>query len=328
MKTTSIIAIIAIIVVLAVAFGYISIPQEIGQVSGAYTGRLKINFIQLKRIDGSAYEVKDAQLRVIHGSMDYNDKVATVSSGAVTGDVKAADNGIWYLCIDYGTNTTEWIDPGETLKDPYITRYFGADGDQDGIDEDYIEMNFAGLPPLTAGEDKKEVEVTLMYCPARVSSITLTSLTNASSIGTTAYAYYTATGYTSGFSEGDLAKLAMIELVFDDTGNTTYPDKAYQYWKMTHIALGPYTFTSSQFGDYDLANTRFQYSIGDLNNHHGGKPLYYAKNAGDLWCRWEIKAYCKYPSASKVIEPTLNLYFYQPSGVLTSAVTVDVQFNS
>ena len=326
MKQASIvIALIAIIAFVIIAGTQIDFKG--GQLS-VYSGRLKVNLVQLKRIDGSAYGFADAQMRMIHGSGDYNDKVGTISSNAVTGDLKDADSGKWILVIDYATNNTCWLDHSETLNDPYITDVYGSDGDRDGFDEDYIEMNFADLPPLKGGEDKKEVEVTIVMNPARVSSIVIESLTNASSIGTSSYDYYTCTGYLSGFTEGDLAKLAMVELVFDDSGNTTYPDKQYQYWKMTHITIGPYTISSAMFGEYDLANTRFQYSIGDLNNHHGGKDLYYAKNSGDLWCAFEVKAYCNFPSASKLIEPTLNLYFYQPSGVLTSAVTHELSFES
>lgn len=318
---------IIVVAIIALAFfgGYISLDTRVGP---AYVGRIQATFLQLARVDGTAYEVASTQLRVIHGDMDYNNKVGTVSSGVVTGTMTEEDHGIWYLCIDYGTNNTCWIDTAETLKDPFVTRVFGADGDRDGIDEDYVELNFASLPPIAAGEDKQSREVTIIYCPARRASITFTSLTNASSVGTAAYSYYTATGYMGGFTEGDLAKLAMIELVFSDDGNTTYPDKQYQYFKLTHLTLGPYTFTKTHFGDYDLANTRYQYSIGDLNNHLGGKPYYYAKNAGDLWSPYELKAYCNFPAVNKTLYCHMKFYFYQPSGVLTSAFERLVTFSS
>ena len=231
MKQASIvIALIAIIAFVIIAGTQIDFKG--GQLS-VYSGRLKVNLVQLKRIDGSAYGFADAQMRMIHGSGDYNDKVGTISSNAVTGDLKDADSGKWILVIDYATNNTCWLDHSETLNDPYITDVYGSDGDRDGFDEDYIEMNFGGLSPLKAGEDKKEVEVTLICDPARTASVTFSSLTNASSISTSAYDYYSATGYTAGFTEGDLGKLAKVVLDFSATNNETYPDS--EYWKLTHL---------------------------------------------------------------------------------------------
>jgi hypothetical protein len=297
-----------------------------GSELNVYSGRLKVNVLEVKRLDGSAFGVADSFYRVIHGSGDWNDKVGSYSSDSITGDLKASDNGVWYLCIDYGTNNTQWLDEGETFKDPYVAKIFGRDGDQDGFDETYVELFFGGLGPLKAGEDKKEVEVTLVWDTARTASITYTSLTNASSISTSAYNYYTATGYMGGFSEGEMAKLAKIQIDFSNTNNETYPDN--EYWKLVHLQIGPYTFTQSQFGGYDLANKRFEIKFGDQVNHAGGKPLYYAKNAGDLWASYELKAYCKYPSSSKTIIPQVKFYFYKPDGTISSAFTEYVSFAS
>jgi hypothetical protein len=325
MKQPTIIAIILIVAVAAVLF--IGIPDWEGGVPGSvYSGRLKLNIVEIKRVDGSDYDISDSFYRVIHGSGSYNDKVADVSSDSVTGEIKPSDAGIWYLVLDYGTNTTFWLDHTETLKDPYITEIAGRDGDQDGFQETYLTLDFSQLAPLTAGESQKEREISLVFCPARTTSITFTSLTNASSIGTSAYSYKTATGYMAGFTEGDLGKIAKVELVFDDSGNTTYPDVG--YWMLTHLKLGPYTWTATTFGGYDLANTRFQAKFGDQINSQGGKPIYYAKNAGDTWATYEVKAYCKYPSASKTIFVDVNLYFYKPDGTLTSAFTRTVSFAS
>ena len=317
MKTTTLVIIaVAIIVLLLLSgtqFDFGGTPNV-----AFFNGRLKINFVQVKRVDGSAYEFLDTELRVIHQS-DYNDKVGTISSRAVSGVMKPEDKGTWTLVIDYGTNTTAWLDIGETAKQQYIKRIYGADGDRDGFNEEYIEMYFGDEPPLTAGESYREVEVTLVECPARIASIGATSLTNSTGIGTSSYSYETSTGYLTGFTEGDLGSLAKIELTFADSGNTTYPDT--EYWKLVHVKLGPYTFTAAQFGSYDLANTRYQVKFGDQVNHHGGRDLYYEKNSGDTWATYEIKSYCKYPSSSKTIYCTLKLYFYSPAGTITAAFT-------
>jgi len=281
----------------------------------------------VKRIDGSSYLVADAQLRVIHGSMDYNDQVASVSGASITGDMKGADSGIWYLLIDYGTNSTLFLDVSETLKDPYVASVRGFDGDKDGFQEECVELNFAGLGPLQAGEDKKERDVKLVYDPARTGSITYTGLTNSSGISTSAYSYETATGYTGGFTEGDLGKIGKIELDFSvNATHATYPDNS--YWVLVHFKLGPYTFTANNFGTYDLSNTRYQYRIGDQINHQGGKDLYYSKNAGDLWATFELKAYCKYPEANSNCTVTIKVFFYKPDGTMTSAFTVGTLFAS
>jgi hypothetical protein len=187
-------------------------------------------------------------------------------------------------------------------------------------------MYFGDEPPLTAGESYREVEVTLIACPARIASIDMASLTNSSGIGTTSYSYETSTGYLTGFTEGDLGSLAKVELVFSASGNTTYPDL--EYWKLVHLKLGPYTFTSAQFGSYDLANTRFRVAFGDQVNHQGGRDLFYEKNAGDTWATYELKAYCKYGAASKRIFCYMKLYFYSPDGSITSAFTQTTEFTS
>ncbi len=315
MKTTTIILIVICVAVVLLAGGFTSIDWDTGPALNVYQGRLKINLVQVKRVDGSTYVISDSQMRVIHGSMDYNDKVGTLSGLSITGDMSESDKGVWYLVVDYGTNTTCWIDAGETAKDKYVARVFGADGDQDGFNEDYIELQFGDLGPLKAGEDKKEVEVSIVNCPAR-SSMTFTSLTNVAGISTTAYGYHACTGYIAGWTEGDLGKMAKIQLSVDTTGtNETYPDL--DYFKLVHLKIGGHTYTPSKFGTYDLSNARYEFEVGDQINHQGGDALYYAKNAGDLWATMELKGYCKFPAAN-VLTITVNVYFYQPSGVLGS----------
>jgi len=312
------IAIIAVVLVLS-SVEFERLPSSV------YAGRLKINNVELKRLDGSAYDMADSFYRVIHGSGDWNDKVGDYSSDSVTGDVDADDNGVWHLCIDYGTNTSSWLDWGETRKQSYVQRIFGRDGDRDGFDETYIELYFGSLGPLRAGEDKKEIEVVTIWDVSDLNPA-YTSLTNASSIGTTSYAYYTSTGYTTGTAEGEMCKLAKIQIDFSETGNETYPDS--EYWKLTHLKLGPYTWTSTSFGGYDLSNKRFEIKFGDQTNHIGGLDLYKTKNSGTLWATYELKAYCNYPSASKNIVISVKFYFYQPSGTLTSAIVAGCQFSS
>jgi hypothetical protein len=322
--TIAIILIVIIAAVLVVAS--LNLDLKVGQLN-VYSGRIKANFLQVKRIDGTSYAVADSQMRVIHGSLDYNDQVAAVSGASVTGEMKEADKGVWYLIIDYGTNNTLWIDTSETLNDPYVTRVFGFDGDKDGFQEDCVELNFGSLSPLVAGEDKKEVDVKLVYDPARTSAISFSLQTNSSGISTTGYSYETVTGYTAGFTEGDLAKIAKIEIDFSDNATrATWPDSS--YFMLVHLKIGPYTFTPSQFGTYDLSNKRYQTRIGDQINHQGGKDLFYAKNAGDLWAIFELKAYCKFPEGGQELLVTLKFYFYKPDGTITSAVTVNTWFAS
>lgn len=322
------IVLIALIVGAAVTYWYVTSPSgNKGGLPGAvYAGRVKINLVQNKRINGAAYAIDTSQMRMLHGSMEYNDKVGDFASGAITGDLSAADKGYWYLVIDYGTNTTAWLDMAETRKSAYVSRIFGADGDKDGFDEEYVELYLGNLPTLQAGESYKEIELTLVNDPARTSSQDFTSLVNATGVGTASYAYYTCTGYTTGFTEGDLAKLARITLVTSDSGNTTYPDL--DYFKLIHLKLGPYTWTASDFGAYDLANTRFKIEFGDQINSQGGLDLYDAKNAGTLWASYELKAYCKFPGAGTTLRVHINFYFYKPDGSVTSAFARNVDFVS
>ena len=282
----------------------------------------------MKRVDGASYP--DAAwfatyTRMVHGS-NYNEKVGTISAGQVAGYVDKADNGAWTLIVDYSTNTTLWLDVAETAKASYVSKIYGKDGDIDGFDETYVELYLGNLPPLVAGESSKVIELTTTFCPARTSSITFTSLTNATGISTTAYSYKTTTGYMGGFTEGDLAKLAKVVIDCSNTGNETYPDL--QYFMLTHFKIGPYTWTGAEFGSYDLANKRYLLEFGDQINSAGGRDFYDPKNGGTLWAPYELKAYCKFPSGSKVFLPKITFYFYKPDGTLTSAFIEYCSFTS
>jgi len=301
-----------------------------GNQLNAYSGRVTLNVYSIKRVNGAVYTLDDAdceQWRLIHGSKDYNDKVASYSYDSVmtwVGEVKPEDNGIWYLVWDPGTNQTAWVDLQETLKQPYVAGIFGEDGDIDGFDELYLKLDLSGLSPLVAGESTKTVDLNLIACPARIATITQTNQMNSTGI-TGTYGYETTTGYFGGFSEGDLTYLAKIEIDFSNTGNSTYPDT--DAWMLTHYQIGQYTFSASQFGGYDLANKRYTLKFGDqINFMSGGKPIYYAKNAGDLWCTYELKAYCAWTSA--VIVPQIKLYFYDPDGTMTSAFIEYVMYTA
>ena len=323
-KVTTVIIVLGIVAVLfVVIFGIDWKPTTSLNV---YSGRLKLNLVMVKTIDGSPYQFASSQLRMIHGTMDYADQVASFSGLSITGDMKPTDNGKWYLIIDYGTNTTCWLDRDITDADTYITRVFGADGDRDGFDEEYVEITMSGLGDLKAGESYKEREINLAACPARVSGVTFTSLTNATAISTTAYSYKTATGYTAGFTEGDLARIAKVQITFNASASALYADN--QSLMLTHLKLGSYTFTNTQFGTFDLANCRWQLELGDQINSQQGKPLYYEKNGGDLWASFELKFYAKYGNAGYAVYPTISIYFYSPDGTTTTAFSRSTAFTS
>lgn len=319
--------IVAGIAILLIVTGYISLPTGITPAGNVYSGRVKVNLVQLKRIDGTAYEVTNTQMRVIHGSMDYNDKVGTLSSNSITGDLKSEDEGYWYLVLDYGTNNTEWLDASETLKDPYVTRCFGADGDRDGFDEEYVELYFGNLGALVAGESYKEVEVSLIYDPATpvTDGLTFASLTNATGISTTSYSYFTCTGYESATSEGELFKIAKVIILANTTSDDICDNGSLV---LTHLKVGPYTWTSSDFGAFDLANVRWEMRFGDQINSQGGKDIYYPKNGGALWCPFELKTYCKFGAASQEYTLTISIYLYKPDGSVTSAFSRVVSLTS
>jgi hypothetical protein len=145
-------------------------------------------------------------------------------------------------------------------------------------------------------------------------------------ISATAYGYSSATGYMTGFTEGDEGKLAKVILDFSASGNETYPDA--NYWMLTQLKVGAYTFTSSTFGSYDLANKRYKVEFGDQINSAGGRDFFYEKNAGTLWSSYELKAYCKYPTTNKRIEVTMSFYFYKPDGTISAAFSQVIEFNS
>ncbi len=155
------IVLIAVIIGAAVMYWYTTTPNT-GLPGAVYAGRVKINLIQTKHLDGSTYAVDTSYMRMLHGSMDYNDKVGDFSGYSITGDVNPGDKGYWYLVIDYGTNNTQWLDKQATLtaqgQNGYISRIFGADGDKDGFDEEYIELYLGNLKKMQSLLEYMEME--------------------------------------------------------------------------------------------------------------------------------------------------------------------------
>jgi hypothetical protein len=313
-QTTLIVIIIGIALVVALFYGGFNVP---GPSLNAFSGRLAVTVNEVKRIDGSAYEFEDTQCRWVHGrNFDYNDQVASISSDVCTGSMTPEDKGIWYYVIDYGTNTTCWLDQTATKTQDYVSDIIGWDGDRDGMQEVAIKYDFSSLEK-TAEYETRNTDVTQVLSVVDLVN-DFTSLTNVTSIDATSYKYVTCTGYMTGIDEGDLINLAKVEIQLSTSGtNETYPDSSYII--LTHYKLGAYTFSASQFGSYDLSNARYQLKFGDQVNAFGSKDYYCEKNSGDLWCTYELKVYAKWPSLKNRIWVTLEHWFYSPDGTISSA---------
>jgi len=302
----------------------------------AYAGRTTLNLLNTERYDGSVFSFASASIfRVIHGaSKDYGNILGTVSgleTVSCTGVMTAADGGILYVVVDYGTNTTSsatagqgcpLIDYSASIKG-YVQSITGWDGDDDGFDEELITLNLNSVDKPT-GYETRNIDVPLVW-NTYDSTLALTALTQATGLSNSAFSYGTSTGYASSFEEGDMAKIAKIQVTLNST-SYLYADNSTLF--LTHVKIGQYTFTGAQFGTFDTSTYRWEITFGDQSNLQGGKEIFYAKNAGTLWCPWELKTYSNVGHASYTIIVTLSVYYYTPASGISSAVTSACTINT
>jgi len=288
-----------------------------------YSGSLKINFPEYWSYDNSNITAAAAlpDTYVYHADKDKLFGSSTGAIGYVEGELYEEDAGILYLVLDYGTQTTYYVDVGQIsgswFKADSLTMW---DHDLDGTDEYCWTLDFSKLGPLAAGESTK-VKTLNLYVVKYDSGPTLTSSVNCTGISATTYSDFTAELYISGWTgEGYAIKITRVLITLPNAGNATYVEDGKVQFKQMTLGYGydkSYRWTSAL---WDLANKQWTVNIGvtDYTEEAYAKLIKYERNAGTTFATAKITLTCGKFGSGATLQPTLKIYYIDPSGTATS----------
>jgi hypothetical protein len=288
-----------------------------------YSGALQIDFPEYWSYDNSKISAAAAlpDVYIYHADKSKLFGSDTGANGNVSGELYPSDAGILYMVLDYGTQTTYYLDVGEItgswLKADSLTMW---DHDKDGTDEYCWTLDFTSLGALQAGESKKEKTLNL-YVLKYDSDPTLTSTVNCTGVSTSTYSDFTAELYISGWSgEGYAIKITRVLITLPDSNNATYVEDGKVQFKQMSLGYGydkRYTWSSAS---WDLANKQWTVNIGvtDWTEEAYAKLIKYERNAGTTFATAKITMTCGKFASSAVVLPTLKIYYIDPAGTSTS----------
>ena len=288
-----------------------------------YDGALKINFPEYWSYDNTKIAVGAAlpDTYIYHA-----DKVKLFGSddgatGYIEGELYPDDVGILYMVLDYGTQTTYYVDVGEVtgswLKAGSLTMW---DHDLDGTDEYCWTLDFSSLGALAAGESKKEKTLNL-YVVKYDSGPTLTSTVNCTGVSDTTYSDFTCELYISGWTgEGYGIKITRVLITLPNAANATYVEDGKVQFKTMSLGYGydkTYKWTSV---DWSLANKQWTVDtdVTDWTEEAYAKLIKYERNAGTTFATAKITMTCGKFAGSAILLPTLKIYYIDPAGTATS----------
>jgi hypothetical protein len=305
----------------------------------AATGEPFYGPISLKMDTQDVYDASplttEPTVRIFDSKKESSLPVTLDGSTATIFTLRKEDKGIAYLMVDWGTSTGSFLYP-DKLKEfsrNYIVAWEPWDWDKDGILEWCMKLDFSSLASLVKGETAESVQFNLAGVDADA-SVDITSQANVTSVSTFAYTDYYATGYISGISSGSAIKVSRMYLVYGSTAdNDTYVDNGNV--KLVDITMG---WPSSGGGSisysgakliHEDANDRWKVDIGvtDINNEYYGVLIYRDRGVGDTAITYSIHILAKFPSASKVWYPYLQIDIINPASTLTS-LTQYVSYSS
>jgi len=192
-----------------------------------YTGPLYLNVTDQWAIDQSGLWLSGAQMVLYHhdlASVAYNSGTTysgIKNSNAGTIPQVVGDNGVFYLAVEYLTQTTGYIDPTVTMNmnKPFITGWMLRDMDANGQLDYVFTLDFSSLAPLSAGMSYQTVNLAVQswkYQTTSSPAITIigSALTGLNTAGSYTWQYYIS-GWTAGTYLGGAGydlKLAKIVL--------------------------------------------------------------------------------------------------------------------
>jgi len=175
-----------------------------------YTGPVYLNVTDQWAIDQSGLQLLGANYVLYHhdlASVAYSS--GTTYSGIKNSNAGAisqvtGDNGVFYLAVEYLTQTTAYIDPSVTmnLNKPFITGYMLRDMDNNGQQDLVFTLDFSTLAPLSAGMSYQIVNLALQIWKYQTTTTPAFTIIGAALTGMTTAGTYTWQYYISGWTAG------------------------------------------------------------------------------------------------------------------------------
>lgn len=267
----------------------------------------------------------------------------TGSTGSVSGELVANDNGQLKLVLDTMTTTTVWVVDTNTAMSPYVVSGSQSywDHDADGFLEACWLLEFDNFGPLAGGQTDKDAYLNL-YCSMADNAVAITSLINSTGVSTSSYSDYTDEAYISSFTgEGYAIKIVKIELdVWNWTSapaaeygttagtNETYVDNGQVAFKSLTLGYGlnkEYTFTNA---NYESSTARWTVAIGvdDISEPAKGLIVHYDKNAGSTFAKIKLTLQAGAFSAGESFVVQVRMYYIRPDGVQNTVQTGYMSF--
>lgn len=252
---------------------------------GYHVGPLKIYNYVYWTYDDSAQSSNVPTVKFYHA--DKKNLMGTISSNSLTSQLLETDKDIVYMSADHGTNTGYFVDPETTVArgTPYVKDWFPWDYDQDGTLEYGFTVNMKALPNLAAGQQQWEATINL-YVYKVETTPDLASITNATTISTTAAGDYYTTMYVSSFTgEGYATKLAYITFTTANSGtNATYLTNGTLTLKDIQIITNKgasYSISGTTIGTFDESTNKSKiYPISDYLNEVNDITIYNWRGGG------------------------------------------------
>jgi len=296
-------------------------------------GQLTINCPVYWSYDDSAQTTSLPYRKIYHADKKSLMAVMDADDLSTSGDLWISDGGILYMVVDVDAQTTYFLDVDSMLNfggdylveevDPYIFDPEDGDYDDDGNREYYFKLDVRTLPKT----DTMQQTIYINCYVAKVESApSLLSQANVTGVSTTAYNYYTAECYVSGWDgEGYAIKVSRIVITVSSSGdNKTYVEDGYV--RFTTLTLGDYTFTDYDW-DYGSGRIKIDLGVASETQERDALYVYYERGAGSTWCKVNFKIYAKFPATGKTWIATIKIYYINPAGTISS-FSQNVEFAS
>ena len=297
-------------------------------------GQLKVNIKFYWSYDDSAITTNRPTIYIYHADKESLFGSMSSSVDNVTGDMWIADEGILYCVMDWGTGTTYFLHEDRIATDnAYISgdRPTRWDYDEDGTDEYLYKLDVTKLSKISAGESQKEITFN-GYAWKAESAPAITSISNVTTMSYTAYEYYVAEAYISGWDgEGYAIKINRLKVTLPDAGNATVSDDGNVKLQYVSLVYGDgKTFRWTGY-DWDQAGKEYVMDLGmsssEQTQEFDGKLVMYERGTGSTFAKVNIKIQAKMTAINVVWLPTIKLYYINPAGTIAST-TLTVKFDS
>jgi len=287
-------------------------------------GQLTLTIDMYWTYDDSAISSARPLVKIYHANKQSLMASYGTTDNSTSGDLWISDAGKLYMVIDHSTGTTYFLDEaatlarggdyltGKVLPTSYIT---SGDYDNDGTIEYYYELNFKTLAKTDNQQQSAHLSV---YLTKVESAPSIVSSLNVTGVSTSAYNYYSAEAYISGWDgEGYAVKIAKVQLTLPDSANATYVEDGNIRLQELRVADNVYTGY-----DWDYSSRVFKMDMGTTSTQETqesyGTLVYYNRGAGSTFAKINLKIYAKFPAAA-VIDFTVKIYYINPAGTIASA---------